>query len=632
MTSEDERRVFVLLDKKSNQNTLAGHVAYWGDFNVPMGCYSLPGLVYSQVDALKDEYLSWIHELGEYRVCGRRLREYLRLTDGLSFWWMTIIADKHVMRSPQIYDILRLRALERLYLSTGCRIFILQSDNRQLHRILSEWCRRMGHSYRWERQSHLQEKIDLRGFFRKLPHPLQALGSLIRRIWSRYRHVRSGTAIPQTGRQATVVSYFPNFDRDAAARGVYRSHYFTKLHDLLDREKWCINWIWVFSGDEFTFPEAMSVRDRFNKNHKNRYYFIEEFMTIRTLLRALFLYCRLVVRGVSLKAVRRSFILPGSSINFWPILSWEWKSSLFGTAAIDNALLTALSRSIANKLPRQDWGLYLWENQPWERAFISSWKQHGHGRIIGFQHTTVSYLYLRYFEDKRSYALATDPPPLPDLLAVGGAAALELFLRAGFPEERLVPVEALRYLYMNDAVKRLSNRKKRLKRILLAVTGYRPEVTAEELRLLAAAASMGGLETYDEVWVKPHPFCPVESILSAVAPGLEAKIVSDPLEELWPHATTVYASNSTTAAIEAAMAKLPVAIHLHSRSLNISPLFGLADVDFVSRPEELANFLKEPRKISIRPDFLYLDSNMPRWRRLLTPDKEHTVRKKGTGH
>ena len=51
-------------------------------------------------------------------------------------------------------------------------------------------------------------------------------------------------------------------------------------------------------------------------------------------------------------------------------------------------------------LPRQRLGLYLCENQGWERIFIRAWRKHGHGKLIGVAHSTIGYWDMRYFDQQ----------------------------------------------------------------------------------------------------------------------------------------------------------------------------------------------------------------------------------------
>ncbi len=602
-------------------------VAHWAEMEVPPGHDSIPWLVENQAKLLRQEYLAWVHDLGESVQGGRSLKEHLDLGGDFSFWWLTRIAEKSPLKSPGIFEVFKLRAFEGLYLTSGCRGIILCSADPRLNRVLSCWCRKIGHHYLWARHGESPRQQGLKAIFRRLPQPVQALGTLLKRLWTRRRHVSAIKRVSSGGRQATVVTYFPNIDPKLSEQGIFRSRYWGELHDLLDRGPWLVNWIWLFSpqSEEYSFAQAMNLRNQFNeKAHgRARHYFLEEFMTAKTLLLAVSLYLRVLWIGLSLKSARKAFHFPGSSINFWPFLAWDWEASIFGPVALDGCLALATFQSLVKLLPRQEWGLYLWENQPWERALNAAWDNSAHGKLIGFQHVSMCYLNLRTFEDPRSYRLAQYPPPLPEVLAVNGAGPLNLLDEVGYPQDGRVTVEALRcqslgpYLDQGLAGEPTFRATGLEPRTLLVVTGYLASETSAQLRLLAQAAQKGGLAGYEKVLVKPHPYCPVNGILKEVGPDLKVSVVQESLSDLWPQATLVYTANSTSASVEAALMGLPVLVHVVENSFNFSPLWGHSEVVHVATVADLLQGLASPKTAAVRSDYFCLDQGLPRWQSLL---------------
>ena len=426
----DYSQMLVLLDEGASWGGPApGLLAHWAAMEVPRGTESVPLRVEQDAGRLRQEYLDWVHELGDHQISGSGIREHLHLDGKASYWWLTLIAEKSPMKSPGIYEVLKLRALERLYCSRGCRGLVLCSANGMLHRVLSGWCRRLGHAYEWRRLPRHGVR-GLRERLRGAPHPVRAVAYLLQFWWQRLRRVSSGGEFPAGGGQAAMVTYFPNIDRGLAEKGVFASRYWGKLHQVLGQGPWRLNWIWIFApSDECSFAEALELRRRFAQQSggRARYFFWEEFLDGGGLLRVLGLYLRLCRCRLSLRTIRRAFRFPGSSLDFWPLLARDWHNSLSGWAAMENCLYKVAFEALAAKLPRQEFSLYAWENQAWERALNAAWKGAGHGGLIGFQHVSLRYLDLRSFEAPRSYALGAEAPPLPDFLAVGGRKDQELF-------------------------------------------------------------------------------------------------------------------------------------------------------------------------------------------------------------
>lgn len=613
----------VLLDRGANFTGNAGRVVHWAEVEVPQGHDSVPLLVENQAQVLRQEYLAWVHDLGEHRLKGRTVKEHLRLGAGASYWWMTLVAAKDPSKAPAIYTVFKLRALERLYLTSGCRGIILRSGDPRLHQVLSDWCARLGHPYRWDRSAGPGTLVGLKQSLRLLPNPIKGIASLVHQLWTRRRSLFGAKPLQGPGPQMAVFTYFPNIDHDQAARGVFRSRYWGKLQDLLEQGPWQVNWVWIYGpGGGCSFPETLGWRDTFNRaaQGRARHYLLEEFLTPGAIFRANFLFLRLFWKNLKLKSIRQAFHFPGSALNFWPILADDWRAALTGSPAIHNCLAWETFRSLVKILPQQEMGLYLWENQLWERALIFAWEKSGHGKLLGFQHATLRFLDLRFYEDPRSYGLRDDAPPIPQTLVVNGAGALKLMQEVGYPNPKMRVAEAVRYLYLQKLApgERLSAvNEKANGNSLLVVTGYLPDETAAQLRLLSQAVSRCGLNGYERILVKPHPYCPVAPILQKEAPDLEVEIVQEPLNLLWPKAKLVFAANSTSASLEAALQNLPILVHVVEDSINFSPLLGQPGVRHVGTVYELCEGLNSPTPAAISPDYFCLEERLARWQSLL---------------
>lgn len=279
-------------------------------------------------------------------------------------------------------------------------------------------------------------------------------------------------------------------------------------------------------------------------------------------------------------------------------------------------------------MPRQETGLYIFENQAWERAFVHAWKRHGHGEIIGVQHATAPFWHLYYFDDRRS--LCRDVPqsmPQADRIAVNGAAVTKEFIRTGHPPERLVEVEALRYLGLAALSREQGAGARRASHIPLRVLILGDMIEASMHHLLAmvegAAISLGPACHFT---FKPHPYFPVSL---TPYPGLVAATIAEPLYRVLADYDVVVSANSTSAAVDAYVAGLEAIIAIDGSGLNLSPLRGQSGVTFVSETAELTAALRSAldsadcsvavaANHSTRADFFCLSPLLSRWNALLS--------------
>src|SRR5262249_53433368 len=154
------------------------------------------------------------------------------------------------------------------------------------------------------------------------------------------------------------------------------------------------------------------------------------------------------------------------------------------------------------------------------------------------------------------------------------------FLSTGFPPTKLVKVEALRYLGLAElaAPRPERHRTSRGEDAQVLVLGEIAPASMRQLLLLLEHA-MGLLPKDFRFTFKPHPSYAVDL---THYPGFVAAQTQEPLSALLDRYDIVVASNSTSAAVDAFVAGLPVIIGVGGHSLNLSPLRGQAEVTFVS--------------------------------------------------
>jgi surface carbohydrate biosynthesis protein (TIGR04326 family) len=152
-------------------------IAHWSSREPPDGIVSVPALVDATATELRREYIAWTCDLGAMVVSGRTVRAHLSFWPDFSFWWMGLIPEKAPLRSPAIYTVFKLRALERFYIDRGCEGILYVGRDRTLSRTLRNWCGAVGHAY--EHVAAGSRRHPRRSIARRFPAPAQALGYLL---------------------------------------------------------------------------------------------------------------------------------------------------------------------------------------------------------------------------------------------------------------------------------------------------------------------------------------------------------------------------------------------------------------------------------------------------------------------
>lgn len=623
--SDDTRPTFLVWDSEGQPPDGEWILVLWRGFGESGDApgHSIPRRVEQHADALRTRFLSWLYDLGEAQIDGKRLADYLVLRPGFSYWWMTLLMEKSSGKSPDLIDALKLLALEDLTAVYSTGTIILASGDKTLAHAFRLWCRNAGLAFEWRRLKKKSDPASLvRRLYRSLPYPVQAVVSLMRTVKQRWTLRRSGNLLRSAaGKEVTFVDYLIHLEPTALATGRYGSNYWSGLVSALDADAVQVNWLHHYVAHELV-PKPQRALDlviRFNENGAGiqSHTILDGALGCSVIGGAVRDYCRVLLVGLRLRKAQQYFRPAGSKIDFWPLFGQDWHKSLFGTTALSNCLFLNLFERTLEQLPRQKLGVYLQENQGWEMAFVHAWKAAGHGRLVGVPHTTVRYWDLRYFFDPRSYErTGKNDLPLPDVVALNGLAAIAAYRQGGFPEDRIVEVEALRYIYLADLRPRRSGAGDLPTGPLrvLVLGDYLPSVTRQQMRWLADASS--ALPDGTRYIVKPHVSCPVRA---SDYPSLQLQITGSLLVELLGDCDLVYTSNITSAAVEAYSAGIPVVSVLDGGAFNMSPLRGLPGVTYVTGPSELAHALRHPPgSKGVRPEeYFCLDRKLPRWRHLL---------------
>ena len=585
---------------------------------------SIPRLVEDNAESLRARYLELIYDLGESRVNGKRIVDHLEIRPGFSYWWMTLLAEKcNFAKSSQITDAIKLMAFDDWAKTQSFHKLTFSSANHELAKCLQAWCEKRKIPFRFTHKPipKISRPVS-RATYLCLPSVLQALIWLIRHVVSRLALCGVGVSEwKKSSAQITFISYLFNLVPSAVKDGHYESGYWTELPDKLNKTSCKTNWMHIYIPGALlpNATEAKRVLEIFNKSSEGKqiHVTLDSFLSGGVVFHALRDWFRLAVLGFRLKKGISLAINP--SLDFAPLLMKDWNCSLIGKTAMSNALCLNLFEEALKALPKQSAGLYLQENQDWEFAFIHAWRTEGHGRLIGAPHSTVRFWDLRYFFDSRSYQrTGHNDLPMPDQVALNGAAMLREYHKGGYPSSQLVEVEALRYLYLEPNGVGLLLRRKRTNGPLrvLVLGDYLPSNTHQMMLLLEKAFK--SLPANSVFTVKPHPNCPIRP---EDYPSLKMRVTTEPISTLLADCDVAYTSAATSAAVDAYCGGIPVVSARTPKTLNLSPLRDCEGTHFASTPEELARALIIAEAAAHSPDrmreFLIIDNKLTRWRKLL---------------
>jgi surface carbohydrate biosynthesis protein (TIGR04326 family) len=620
----NKKNTVLVWDDEGPAPQVKSNVVLWRGFpNKKVSIISIPNLIEENSETLKARYLAWIHDLGEMNFDGKRVVDHLEIRQDFSYWWMTLIAEKcNFAHSPHITDAIRLMAFEKWFSTQSLSKIILVTGNRQLAECLRLFCVQHELIFEWQcvvkKPNHAPF---LKRIFEMLPLFIQGLIRFFQYYIERWPLRGIGVKEWRNSKsKVTFFSYLFNLAPEAIIGNTYKSSYWSNLPDHLKQGGLKTSWLHIYCKSTLlpSPKSAANLIKKLNQKEKSKqlHLTLDSFLTLSLAYRTICDYVRLIFVGKKIEPYV-SKVTSGGLI-LWPLFAKDWAKTFYGANAINNCLYINLFESAMESIPTQKVGVYLYEQQPWELALIRAWNKNLHGRLIAAQHTTMLYWDLRYFHDPRCYKrIGFNVLPMPNKVAVNGPVVQNLMLKFGYPENNLIKVEALRYMYLESSRSKLNikTRDKNVAIRLLILGDYMPTNTIRQINLLEKALPL--LNRDFIVTFKPHPACPIKKI---DYPRINMTITDESIVNLLSKCDIAYSSATTSAAVDAYCFGVRVVTLLDPNILNLSPLRGFSDVIFVSTAQDLAKAIKTFRtqiKSRANKNYFFIDLQFPRWRKLL---------------
>ncbi len=243
---------FVVWDRDDEPSAQAERLVHWRRFDQRESVSSVPRYLEEHADRFKQKYLAFIHDLGEYRVSGKKSRGSSRCGRRVQL----LVDDSAGGEEPvQISANLRLSAAAGAGGDSACG----SSGNFDARRVpMKRWFRR----YRacagtWAFGFARNGRVEGRGRRTALRAVHDALPSWLRGLLS-LRHTLRRWPLRRVGvprwysaaNDCFICSYFIHLDRERCEQGSFHSRHWEGLPKFLHDEGRNINWIQLFLVSE----------------------------------------------------------------------------------------------------------------------------------------------------------------------------------------------------------------------------------------------------------------------------------------------------------------------------------------------------------------------------------------------
>lgn len=290
------------------------------------------------------------------------------------------------------------------------------------------------------------------------------------------------------------------------------------------------------------------------------------------------------------------------------ILTEAEREDWINQRAADVRLLSDIVRRWSGSFSVQAF-IYTYEGQSWERGYCRALREHfPQARLIGYQHSTVSPMWLSHFISKAEWGKV----PFPDRVVTNGPHPYDLLRKNGVPEQVLACGGALRY---GSALGREAPEPAR------APSGRSPLrvlVTPSIVMTQAAELLLAALRAFQEpdafkVTIKFHPCFPSARVLAeAGVDSLPAHvtIATEPVPMLLRDADVLVYTDSTTA-VEALAQGVPIVHFASNYEIDTDPL---ATFEGVRVSVDTAKALGAAARAVVNADAGACAARVRRWR------------------
>ena len=574
-------------------------------------------------DKIKKKYIKFIHDLGEEKIDNKNLKSHLKIKENYNLWWMSLLTEKSHYKSARIKDCLKFLVLEEIILEKKpSKIIVLLSD-KIIIRSIKELSKKLNIEIEIKKidivkKDQVNSKNIFSNIYFKSPNIIKSIIYLIRYSFNNWTFKKALRPKWETNKNILFFSYLFHLDKDSFKDNKFNSSQWGPLTNLLNELSIKSNWMHHYIPNPVipNRKSAISFINNLNKefNNTQSHQIISSYINIKTILKVVANYTMIILKIPSLYKFKKLFIVKNSSINFWFLLKDDFINSILGPKLIENLFWIEHFDNALSKIPYQEKGIYLQENQSWEKALISAWKKYNHGKIYGLNNGFVRYWDLRFFDDLNTVKDNSDfKIPLPDRIILTDQISWDYYLNSGYEVNKLIKAETLRYfsvLSKNLEKKHELKADQKIKGLILGDIIF--DSTNEMIK------NLENINSTNFHWtIKSHPACLI-NIKNYKKITLENSYEN--LEDIIHKYDLVIAPAATLSALDSYLSNIKTIIFLAKDELNISPLRGFKDIkityDNTSLKEALSlnnlnnyNFNKQ--------DFFWYDKNLSFWKEIL---------------
>jgi surface carbohydrate biosynthesis protein (TIGR04326 family) len=533
-------------------------------------------------DYLKKEYLDFCFKIENIKLNNNSLYSFYAAKNNHNFWEMSLIKEKSIIKSKKIYDVIIFLAIKKIVHDQKADKIILYNfividevinffKNCNVELILAN-------------PKH-DRSIEIKSFLKKffLIYIFFYLCVLINKLCS-------------GGKK--------KFFRDSENNFVffsYFAHYFYKKKELIFNQfgdlgellnkKFTLDYQYIFvpSKNNSTINSLPSfITNNYSFLNANINFFDKIFIIFNFFLYS-FKFFHLK-KKILLK-------LKNSDNCIFLILSEDYDSSFFGYVFLENLIWINIFENYLKKTKKKKYGIFLLENQAWEKAMITAWKNYGHGDIIGYTPTSINYWHMYNFDNStRNYSS-------PTKIFISSNEGYKL-LKSQYDKKK-IKVHKMESLWFNYLIEKKITPNKN-NNLVLILGDYDPTNNYKVFDIV----SNSNLSKKNRILFKAHPHDLTKYNLHNIDQTKKSN------DYFFDKASLIISSGSTAAILEYLYFGKKTFIYDNPFNFDMSPVKHLKYKLRFRTLEEFNNLLKINKKSVIKKynNYYFLNKNLQKWR------------------
>jgi len=428
---------------------------------------------------LKSAFLSFCNDLENIKLKNNNLYKAFEIQNNHNLWEMSLIKEKSNIKSNNIYKIIILLAIQKIINDNKIDKIIfcnIPIDDKIIKSFFKN--KKIIYEYTNKHNSHKSLKSVLKNFI--IVKFVYYFFIMLKKLFVELRY----NDHKDSDSNFVIFSYFAHFKNKKGSKLAFNQ--FDNLNGIL-KNKHDLDFQYIFVPGKNN--KSVNVLPKFLKKN---YSMLNNNLTFYNKLSIMYNFFFYSLKFFFIKRLIFSK-LKNFKLCAFNLLSADYESSFSGSTLIENLIWINVFENYLSKTKKKTHGIFLLENQAWEKAMITAWKNHNHGEIIAYTPTSINYWHLYNFDySKKNYSS-------PSKVLVSSNEGYKL-LKEQYKKKdiKLHKVESLWFNYLLRVKKIKKNKQKEF---ILILGDYNPISNYKIFKIILNS----DLATTKVIFFKPHP-------------------------------------------------------------------------------------------------------------------------------